>query len=535
MQFLDGGDGASLASTLPHAQTKMQLHSKFKKSSSEPLMAHQATLAMRYTPHPNKVVSGTRWPTPGWKYGGMIDPKDNRRHAYDFGCRQLRFPDKKSNCPSTKEEVAEMTLDELRNYLTKSYGSLKKAFDKMDFFGDGQLSAIEWREGMYNTLFNSFGTDGHKGRMAIVPRQQFNTRMQHLFSLIDENEDGLISFDELSRPYLEPEESSHAHTRRRIVERAAHTEEKTALLNRSLLTGSFASRAPGPPAHHREKVDPDSVQTPLRDFAVYIVKHFKDVNAAFTAFDVLGHGQLNLAEFVEGARRHDFPGNAEDIFKYLDERDTGTIGKKDLKKLRQLPPPRPPAYLGFGTQRTMQLSQTLSSLGTTKKDMTMSRQFRSDIQQPPNHTCGLTLTSTDIRRPLGEGMRSASGFYTIPRSATGRMDDLLHPNQLPGQDVEQFSAEHGPGSTEHGPEFYPYLGLAEHPRRGDKWKMGATINREQRFGVTMPSRQGQSDRDLSGMSYATYEGRRPFDGFRISNTGGISWGKSPVRPGITIR
>merc|ERR1719171_3131534 len=73
------------------------------------------------------------------------------------------------------------------------------------------------------------------------------------------------------------------------------------------------------------------------------MKSFKDVNTAFAAFDVAGNGQLNLAEFLEGARRIGFEGNnAEEIFKLLDEKDTGTISKNDLAKLRQLPIPPPP-------------------------------------------------------------------------------------------------------------------------------------------------------------------------------------------------
>lgn len=525
MQSSYGSDASpSLAATLPHAQKRMHLHSKFKKSSSEPLMAHQAGLGQRNTPHPNEVAQ-TRWPTAGWKYGGVIDLQDARRHAYDFGYRQ------NARSKLVRKEVTaipEMTLDELRNFLTNKFGSLWKAFDAMDFFGDGYLSAIEWQEGLYNNLANSFGEESHKFRMAIVPRKQFNARMQHLFALIDEDGDGLISFDELSRPFLEPEESPWNFSKRRQVEKVSHVEEKKVFLQKSMLTG--LNRAQGPPEHHRDA--DDASLSPLRDFAVYVFKSFKNLDKAFAAFDVEGNGQLNLAEFVHACRRMKYGGDAEQLFKMLDMKDTGTISKQDLSALRQLPFRAPPS-----TKFEQQTNRSLlsASLGTTKKDLTFARKLRSPINDPNAHECGQTLSSTDLVRPLGESMRTAAGFYTFPRLATGRHDSLLHPEQLPGNDAERFSAEHGPGYCAKGPEYFPYLGLTEHPRRGDKWKMGATVNRTERFGPLIPSTQGAADRDLAAMSFNTYEGRIPKDGFKVINTGGISWAKSPMRPGVTVR
>jgi len=520
----------SIASALPYAQTRMQLTSLFKKSSSEPLMAHQAVLPMRLTPHPNKVVQ-TRWPAPGWQTNGATDPEDGRRHAYDFGYRQLRFK------PLSKapQDVPEMTLDEVRNYLTKQFGSLKKAFDTMDFFQDGKLSAIEWQEGIYNILASSFGQESHKFRMPIVPRKQMNDRLQHMFVLMDEDSDGIINFDEFSRPYLEPEESSHSFTRRRRLERASHTEEKKVALARTMLTASAASRSVGPPPHHEEKKEGGD-PIPLRDFAVYMIKSFKDLTAAFNEFDVMAHGQLNLAEFVEGARRIQYRGDAEEIFRFLDTSETGIVTKADLRALRQLP--------NLGSQGVLTQSNfekghalAMSMLGTSRKDASLSRKLRQNLRDPSPHECGLTLSSCDIQRPLGQNMRSASCYYTFPRSSTNRLDDMLHPNETAGEDAEQFSPEHGPGYLSKGQEYNPYLGKIDHPRRGDKWKMGATMNRTSRFGPLVPSTQAQADRDLAGWSTISHEGRIPSDSchYKISGTGGISWGKSPVRPGVTVR
>jgi hypothetical protein len=270
---------------------------------------------------------------------------------------------------------------------------------------------------------------------------------------------------------------------------------------------------------------------------VHILKSFKDANAAFAAFDIAGIGRVSLKEFEEGARRIRFKGNPQEVFNLLSEMGSGVIIKSDLAKLRQLPTASPSTQIGLGTQGTFSTANGFSltnvSLGMSKKDATLARKLRADIQDPPPHRCGLTLAASDIRRPLGESMRTASSFYSIPRSATGRMDEVLHPNQVPGEDAEQFSAEHGPGYGERGPESFPYMGMTDHPCRGDKWKFGATTNREQRFGATVPSRQAAHDRELSGMSFLTHEGRRPDFGSKICNTGGISWSKSPMRPGVT--
>merc|ERR1740130_2495716 len=515
---------SDFGATLQQSQKTMQLLTKQKKCSSEPLLAHQSGIPMRYTPHPNKNVQ-IRWPTPGWQRG-IIDPQDARRHDYDFGNRQLRFKE----VIEEPKEVPEMTLDEIRTFLTRSCSSLKQAFDKMDFFKNGKLSCIEWQEGIYNLVAHSFGTDSHKFRMAIVPRKQFNARMKHLFYLMDTDGDGLISFEEISSPYLEPEESSHAFTRRRKEDRVAYEAEKLTALSRSMLTGALA-RSKGPPAHHGNADLPEA----LSDFVMFILKSFVDVNAVFARFDEEDNGQLNLDEFVQGARRINYKGNAADIFKLLDCTETGTINKEDFLALRELPT-LPPSETRNAWLLKNQLTLSNCSLSATKKDATIARKMRSPIRDPPTHVAGTSLSATDLIRPLGESMRTATGFYTFPRTTTARLDVLLHPNERPGEDAEQFSPEHGPGFVQKGPEYNTYMGLVEHPQRGNGWKKGANLDRSKRFGAVIMSVQGQVDRDHSGMGFATYEGREPSValGNKIHGAGALSFGKSPVRPGITL-
>mmetsp|Transcript_23970 Transcript_23970/g.37638 ORF Transcript_23970/g.37638 Transcript_23970/m.37638 type:complete len:503 (+) Transcript_23970:83-1591(+) len=492
----------SPGATLPHAQTRANLSSKLKKSFSEPLWSHQDGLPLRFTPHPNEAAAA-RWPKPGWTTGGIIDPGDLRRHAHDFGYRQLRF----KGISKEPKEAPEMTLGEVRTFLTKRYGSLSKAFDVMDFFNDGSLSSVEWREGIYNALTSSYGTDMAKYRMAICPRRLFNERMQKLFVEMDENSDGLISFNEFTRAYLEPEEPSRHFTHRREMEKSAHLEEKKVAMQKQI----SASQAKSLPKQRDEL-------SHMKDFAKHLLRTFKDVNEAFAALDLDGNGQLSLAEFKAGARRIKYTGDHEEIFKMLDHSCTGTINKTELKQLRQVP-------------AEAQKQGNLCNM--TKKNIQSSCRIRSPIQNPAAHQSGLTLASSDIVRPLGERMRTAAGFHTFSRTPTGRLDDLSHPNEVPGTDPHNFTKDHGPGYVDKGPEFFPYVGEKDHPIRGTKWRFGGTWNSIERFGPIMPSKQGKADRELASSSYMTHDGWKPKDGHKVCNTGGISWSRTSGRAGVS--
>jgi Ca2+-binding EF-hand superfamily protein len=498
-----GDSTTSLGATLPHAKTRANLDSKLKQTFSEPLLLHQSGVPARHHPHPNEAAAN-RWPKPGWTTGGVIDPADLRRHANDFGYRQLRFK------PISKEakEAPEMTLEEVRTFLTKRYGSLSKAFSVMDFFTDGTISAVEWREGVYNALSSSYGTDLAKYRMAICPRRLFNERMQKLFVEMDEDANGLIDFAEFTRAYLAPEETSRAFTLRREIEKSAHAQEKKVAKDRKLTIAKIKELP--------EQRDDMSV---LKDFAMHLLRSFKDVNEAFAALDLDGNGQLSLAEFKDGARRIKYRGNYAEVFKLLDHSNTGTINKTELRHLRMLPAEAKKA----GTLCTF-----------TKKNVQSAIRIRSPIQNPPKHCAGLTLPSSDVVRPLGQNTHTAAGFHTFGRAPTGRLDDLAHPEEYPGTDPDKFCQEHGPGFVDKGPEYFPYIGAAEHPIRGNKWKFGGTwSNHIERFGPVIPSKQGNSDRELSAASYSTHEGWKPKDGFKINNTGGVSWSRTSGRTGIS--
>jgi Ca2+-binding EF-hand superfamily protein len=332
--------------------------------------------------------------------------------------------------------------------------------------------------------------------------------MQKLFGEMDENGDGLITFAEFTRAFLEPEEASRQFTLRREMEKSAHLGEQKVMMQKKL----HGTAPTAMPEQGDDKADA------LKDFAMHLLKTFKDVNEAFAALDLDGNGQLSLAEFKDGARRIKYTGDVEEIFKMLDQSSTGCINKTELRNLRQMPA----EAKSSGTLCTM-----------TKKNIQSACRIRSPIQNPPVHRGGLTLAASDVVRPLGERMRTAQGFHTFARQPTGRLDDLCHPNEYPGTDNDDFGKEHGPGFVEKGPEYFPYMGAVEHPRRGNKWKSGGTWNTIERFGPMMSSKQGKADRDLAGSSYMTHDGWKPKDTWKVCNTGGVSWSRTSGRSGIS--
>lgn len=151
---------------------------------------------------------------------------DGRNNAYCFGGRQQRWKLAKPEV----SEGPELTLDEIRLFLTSHFGSLRKAFRNLDFFADDRLSVVEWTEGLHNLLVNS----PMLNRVASVPRSLFNERMQTIFRMMDVDGDGLISYDELTRQYEQPMETTTQFQLRRRKEKEASSKQTTMILKRSL-------------------------------------------------------------------------------------------------------------------------------------------------------------------------------------------------------------------------------------------------------------------------------------------------------------
>jgi Ca2+-binding EF-hand superfamily protein len=450
----------------------------------------------------------------------------------------------------THEVEMQLTVDEVKVMLASAYATLHQAFLHFDFFKDGALSPIEWSEGIHAMIMQR--KEFVKYRHFCQPRSAFDTRMKKLFCSMDKDEDGLITYEDLlaaEGTSALPRESAREFTLRRTLDLGGAdlaaagspagmgatlksrnhatnvftTPEHFAASLRSLnlqteitsdsgdvsprSTGSQSSRRgeevkrrkkrkSSPTSSKKEFLEPevhDSLgfvenASLLRGFASLLMRKFPTVESAFAYIDINGNGILSMGEFVQGTRDLRFNGDTRVIFKELDKDGGGTISAKEFKRLRALKP--------LGKTRMAEFYKA------SKRDLVCERQSRSPIKRPPPHQIGTTCKSTQ-------------GHWTFHRTATGRGDPLLHPNEIPGADLEIYSKDRGPGAY----EKTPLVGQVNHIERGDSFKVGAWSSYVGRFGPLIPSTQAAQDRELSAHNYASYEGQKPGDQWSINNLG----------------
>lgn len=216
------------------------------------LFQHQS-LPFRATPHP---FEQARWPKDPVMGNVPLRGQanlgyDDRRQFYWFGGHEQRWRHHWLPRDEDEDEVPELTLDELKLFLTNKFGTLRIAFEHLDFIKNGKISAIEWQEGLFNLLYGSYSSaSGKKGKakryhLSNVPRWMFNEQMKKIFAVIDKDGSGEISYDEFSKAQDRVNEFPHAASRRRKEELAAHEEEKwgEAGMAASLASGSQVSEA----------------------------------------------------------------------------------------------------------------------------------------------------------------------------------------------------------------------------------------------------------------------------------------------------
>ncbi|CAK9070169.1 unnamed protein product [Durusdinium trenchii] len=250
-------------------------------------------------------------------------------------------------------------------------------------------------------------------------------------------------------------------------------------------------------AHFEEHGCPDT-----RAFAALLLKRFETLEEAYRHFDGNKNYQLGMTEFVSGARALHFTGNARAVFKELDKNNNGNISIEEFKAFRLL-----------------KASEEEAVTSKTRRDEVLERKQRSPIQPPSRHMRSTCLASSHIRFPEAEHISSSAGFFSFKREGTGRSDLLLHPDQLPGCDGENFSKEHGPGYCQKGPEHFAEVMTDMHPLRGNKFKIGSMVTRTERFGPAIPSVEGKKDLDHSASNFATYKGQMPQTNWRTDGTG----------------
>jgi len=513
-----------------------------------PSWQHQA-LSNKATPHPYKGAM-MRWPDVGHAVGGPAHCMDGRRRHYDFSVPQGR--NSSMWLPGGAEDngaAFSLTLADIKIAVTKKFGSLLVAFNHMDIFQDGQLSAIEWQEGVRGILNSFRGEEGVRYRSFLEPKSVFNNRMRDLFKSMDVNDDGVIDFEEFAVPVAEVEHP-HLFTERQHHERASAALATSTLtfsrapLRDSLSYDSLTAMNISPRGRNSVASDDDedsqlraqaaaarkaaaqgggkAETEDIRVFSTMMMRKYNTIEAAFAAIDVNSNGELSMAEFSEGAKmRVRFHGNLKRIFEHLDTDRNGTIGLKEFKTLRGLK----------ASEEEIARHRLVS-----RKELFQNRCGRSEkIEKPQAHARGGCLVSCS-HYPLGEKVSSSSGYYSFGRCPTGRLDKCIHPNDLPGSDISNFTDERGPGYLPQGPENFSCCGDSAHPLRGTSWRNGAVVNRSERFGPLIPSHAGKVDGPLSASRFLNHTGgalaEKAYRG--TSNLGAVTVAAKGNRFGPTI-
>jgi len=483
-------------------------------------LQHQI-LHCRGTPQPT-VGSQLRWPDK--LAGGGPHPLDDRRHSNWFGYRELRW--KRHFIPEVPDdEVAELGLQDVLLLLTRAYGNLPSAFAKLDFFQDGKLSLTEWQEGLYALISSGTRKEFLRFKGLLHPRGAFDGRARKLFMVIDKDKDGLISMDELSNTKDLPHETPYEFTMRRTQEKiASSTADTDAAARGSPMAQRIADKKKleneGSMSMTMTRTTTyfaDQVFAELRTFAALLISRFPNLDKAYRAFNGSTMGKVDMASFVSSAQELGFSGNTRAVFKELDTDGDGYISKKEFKALRGL-----------------EADDASPEAEKSKREKVAARKQRSPIRSPGKFERGLCLASSHIERPEGTYTSTSAGFYSFPRLPTGRLDPLLHPDELPGFDAENFTQEHGPGYCKKGPDYFPEVMSNSHPLRGNKFKNGSCVNRTERFGPYIPSYEGQKDLEHSAASFATYENQKPRDQWKVNGTGAHSFASKRERVGYTL-
>merc|ERR1712226_374518 len=110
-----------------------------------------------------------------------------------------------------------------------------------DLFNSGKLSLVEWQQGLFNIFSQLPGVHNERYRKFCEPSWQFNKRLGQIFKNVDDNNDGLISFEELAAPHRQPDETQREFTSRRTAELVGKTSRSTLMMSRTL--PSFSSSA----------------------------------------------------------------------------------------------------------------------------------------------------------------------------------------------------------------------------------------------------------------------------------------------------
>ncbi|CAE7609539.1 STX6 [Symbiodinium sp. CCMP2456] len=457
-----------------------------------------------------------------------------------------------------------LSLDDCVLLLTKKHGTLKAAFDKLDFFQDGRLSCLEWQEGL-RQLLSTGSKESRRFDPLRDPRRTCDSVLLRLFKAMDKDKDGFISLDDLANakggPFVYARELRHKDTEEKLPVSPKGSKGSPRFFQ-ELSYNSSSMNFTLLPSVSRKKDGKEHfaghIYSEMRAFAALLIKKFDTLDKA-----VLRPSGDEITTFGAEAYKH-FDGNRNNQLGMtefeLDRNNNGNISIQEFKVLRALNATEEKlknvntdaGQLGPG-ENVLDLCKDEAVTSKTRREQVdesvaraqlckmasqwlwavIERKQRSPIQAPRRHQRSVCLASTHVQFPEAEHVSSSAGFYSFPRACTGRADLQLHPDEIPGFDSENFTKERGPGYCKRGPESFTEVMPDAHPLRGNKFKVGSTVPRAERFGPAIPSVEGRKDMEHSAATFATYEGRMPRMSWKVDGTGAQIFLSKKERVGLT--
>jgi len=485
--------------------------------------------SMRWTPHPYEYK---RFPNPDMRlgYSGTIEGGEWQ------GNREDRW--KRSWLPVFQDPkvVAEITLDEVRYFLTNRFGSLKRAFDHLDFIKNGKLSCMEFTDGVYNIIqsewnlnennkkeIQELNSDGTKppgiAFQHHIPRWMFNEKMKLLFGLMDIDNSGEISFKEFSDTRGDPVVSSQKFTRHRKIDLAQKKTVLDQLIEKEhdlkLMEGEIDDLDDNDIEKPLEDSDPafhdTLINKKIRYFCSFLLARYESVEKAFKSFDLNKNGVVSVIEFVEGCRSVGFDGDAQEIFYLLDFDNDNIININE--------------FISMVRPSVKRLRQTIKKLQESSEEKkrygNLPEKYNNPIKPPGIMRRGYSLPGLDINMPMGENMATNANFYAFERHTTRRNNLEFHPNEIHGCDKYFFKRVRGPGSY----QIPDDVGVPKHPSKKTLNKVGANSisDKRPRFQMEIPSVEGAEDiKNINNahMNYPQYVPPKP-SRCRLDQTGQV--------------